>query len=174
MPQLAFNPTEASNQETAINILTTTNVPAGTLTPTGYETEEISEPKSLKPKFLSSAVTSLEYPRIVETIPKYEISKEAEVFIFKQKKAVRYKKDLVTICDRIAEFLQKANIEAEISISLFQDPEYSDWVESKIIIGVNEKEFAKAYELYGNLLDYSLGKIRRKTIEKVVIAIAKR
>jgi len=173
-PQFVTNLTIASYRESGINVQARLNDSAGTLTPVTIEPEELRQRGISHPMFPLSAVINGKYPPIIQTVPRYEILREAEEFIFRQKKAISYKKDLITICDRIAEFLQKASIEAKISISLFQDPEYSDWVESKIVVGVNEKEFAKAYSLYGELLDHSLKKIKRRTIEKVVVSIGKR
>jgi len=172
--QFVTNLTVASYQESGINVQARLNDSAGTLAPLIISPEELRQVGISKPMFPSSAVINGKYPQIIKMAPLYEISREAEEFIFKQKKAISYKKDLITICDRIAKFLQNANMEAKISISLFQDPEYSDWVESKIVVAVNEKKFAKAYSLYGELLDHSLKKIKRRTIEKVVISIGKR
>jgi len=149
------------------------NSSAGTLSPVYLIPDEL-KPMRLEPKFPSSAVFGLEYEPTILSVPKYEISIEAEQFISKQKKSVYYRKDLITISDKISAFLKNSNIEPIISISLFQDPEYTDWLESKIVITVKDEDFAKTYAIYGNLLDYSLKDIKRRTIEKVVISIEKR
>lgn len=146
---------------------------AGTLSPVYLIPDEL-KPMRLKPNFPSSAILSLEYEPMISSVPKYEISSDAQQFISKQKKSVDYRNDLITISDKISAFLKKANIEPKISISLFQDPEYTDWLESKIVITVKGEELAKTYAIYENLLDYSLKDIKRRTIEKVVVSIEKR
>lgn len=119
----------------------------------------------------TSLVASYDYSVKFPVIPIYEISREAEDFISRQSKAVRYRKDLITISDKAKEFLKNENIEAKISISLFTDPEYSNWIEAKIRIEVPKQEFRKAYSIYNKLLSYSLIGIRKKTLQKVVVGI---
>jgi len=120
-------------------------------------------------KFRTSSVANLDYPIKFPLIPKYEISKGAEDFISRQKKSVKYRENLLVISDKAKEFLKKESIESQITISLFTDPEYSNWVETKITIIVPKKDFRKAYGLYNELLSYSLKGVSKKTLEKVVV-----
>jgi hypothetical protein len=122
-------------------------------------------------KFKTSSVANRDYPIRFPLIPKYEISREAEDFISRQKKAVQYREDITTISDKAREFLKRKNIEPRISISLFKDPEYSDWVETKIIVQVQKNDFKQVYKLYNKLLSYSLKGARKKTLEKAVIVL---
>ena len=111
------------------------------------------------------------FPQRTPIIPRYEISKDAEIFISKQSKFVKFRKDLFNIADRSNEFLLKEGIKPKISISLFTDPEYSKWVETKIKIEVPQDDFARTYSLYNELLSYSLKGIRKRTLEKIIVGI---
>ncbi len=120
---------------------------------------------------MSSGVINADYPRRISLGRIYEFSKDAEVFINSQKQSHRYREEIVAISDRAFDFLEEQGIAAKIFIPLFADPEYTDWLELKIRIEVPKDELKKAYELYNDLLSYSLKGIRRKTLKKIFVAI---
>lgn len=122
-------------------------------------------------KMVTSAVDGLDYVKRFAVTQQYDISIDAEDFINGQKKSIRYRKDILIISNRASEFLRKEGIQAKISISLFTDPEYKDWIEPKIGIEVPKNEMEKTYNIYNTLLSYSLKGIRKKTLRKLLVTI---
>ena len=125
-------------------------------------------------KIATSAVTSLDYPERCSVRPRFEISRDTEDFINTQKKSVRFRRDILSISEKASEFLRKHRIEAKISIPLFTDPEYGDWVEPEIRIEVPRNELKRAYDVYNDLLSYSLKGVRKKTLRKIFVTIENR
>ena len=136
-----------------------------------YKKPKFLTKPSIYERFATSAVTSLDYGGRFLVRQVFEISRDADNFIERQRKAVQYRGDLLTISNKASEFLRKKGIEAKISIILFADPEYSDWVEPKIRIEVPKNEFEKAYDVYDSLLSYSLEGICNKTLRKLLVTI---
>lgn len=129
------------------------------------------EPK----RMATSAVATLWNIRIpARASQQYQISRDANDFINRQKKAVQYRKDIFIVSDKVSGFLKREGIEAKISIDLFTDPEYSDWVESKIRIEVPADELKRAYGIYNELLSYSLKGIHKKTLKQLLVTIENR
>jgi len=119
----------------------------------------------------TSAVTLNDYPVRPTASPRYEISRAAEDFISRQKKSVKYKKEIFTVADRTVEFLGKKGIFANVLISLFVDPEYTNWIEPRIRIEVQKEALQKAYEVFTELLDYSFTDVSNKTLKKLVVTV---
>jgi hypothetical protein len=122
-------------------------------------------------RFSTSAVFGPHDLRKLPSILAYEISRDAEDFINKQKKSVQLRKDITAISDRAMEFLNKEGIKAKVSVSLFTDPEYDDWIEPKIRIEVPENELARTYKIYNELLSCSFQKIRKRTLRRLLVTV---
>lgn len=120
---------------------------------------------------VTSAIFGSERLREYVGVPLYEITEEAESFIRKQKKAVRWREDLLAISSRASKFLNKEGVHARIAISLFIDPEYDDWIEPKIEIRVPKTELEKAYSVYDPLISESVKGIRKKTLRRLFLTI---
>lgn len=141
-----------------------------------YLTSMLRKPQRLikftgVPAPATSVIENLEYPIKGPTSRIFEISRDAEDFISKQKKSIQFRGDLFKISDRISEFLEKRRIQARVSIDLFTDPEYHDWTETMIKIGTREKQMKRMYALYDELLRYSLEGIRKRSLKKLAVAI---
>jgi hypothetical protein len=103
--------------------------------------------------------------------PQFQITETAERFIGHQKKSVKYKKEIFMVAERISGFLGKERIDAEVSIDLFTDPEYSTWVEPKVRIEVGKEQLQRAYEVFDELLAFSFMGISQKTLERLTVTI---
>lgn len=58
-----------------------------------------------------------------------EITDEAEQFISRQKKSVKYRTEVFSVADKVSQCLNKKGINAEVIIDLFTDPEDTCWTE---------------------------------------------
>ena len=103
-----------------------------------------------------------------------EITKAADHFIDCQKRAVKYKKEIMSVAERILSFLQKNGIEAKVTISLYSDPEYNNWIEPKIQIEIARQELQRTYEIFDSLLTNSFSGISEKTLRKIFVTIDSR
>lgn len=101
----------------------------------------------------------------------YKITEVAHDFIRKQKKSFALNESLDKVSNRILEFMRAQAIKSEIIIDLEVDPEYGDWIEPKIQVLIELSKFEDAYELFGELLDFSLKGIRRKETKRFMITI---
>lgn len=110
----------------------------------------------------------------VTRIPHYEITKEVEMFIGRQKKSIRFQNEVSNIADRVSAFLIKENIDAEVTVELFVDSEYSDWKEPKIQIIVRKEQLGKAYDTFDNLLTYAFNGISQKTVRRISVNLDSR
>lgn len=122
----------------------------------------------------TSAVAMTSYSARWSAPPQYEITKDAEDFISRQKKAVKYRRDIFAIVNSASEFLKKEKIPADVSISLFVDPEYRGWTETKIRIVVPRDSLERTYNVYDKLLTYSFKGIHMKTLRKLFVTIESR
>lgn len=126
---------------------------------------------NLNDSAITSAIFGMNDPRQLPLVHFYMISRDAELFINRQKNPLRFRKDITTISDRASEYLSREGIKAKISVSLFADPEYDDWIEPKIRIEVPKDELAKTYGIYNGLLSYCLQGIRRRTMKQLFVTI---
>lgn len=133
----------------------------------------VKRPLRMVEPMQTSAIGNFEYPERFPPGLMYKISVDAEEFISKQRKSVMFHRDLISISDRLSEFLEKQGIQARISIDLFVDPEYRGWTEVKIQINVSNEKFEKVYSLYDEMLDSSLVGIHKRSLKNIVINIEK-
>lgn len=103
-----------------------------------------------------------------------EITETADNFIVRQKNAIKYKKEIILVAERISEFLDRKGVKAEICVDLFKDPEYTNWVEPKVSINVGKGQVAQTYNLFNELLAYSFSGISQKTLKRLSVTIDSR
>ena len=103
-----------------------------------------------------------------------EITNAAETFIRHQKKSVKYRNEILKVADKASECLKKSGIDAEVTVDLFTDPEYSNWIEPKVRIIVGKEQLDKAYEKFDDLLEFAFSGISQKTLQRLSVTIDSR
>jgi len=101
----------------------------------------------------------------------YEITEVARRFIMKQKKSVDLNKNLNKVSNRILEFMNKQSIKSKVIIDLEVDAEYDDWIEPRIRVLVEPSKFEQAYELFKEILDFSLKEVHKRETERFMITL---
>lgn len=110
----------------------------------------------------------------INNVEPQTITEAADYFISRQKKSVKYRTEILKVSSRVTEYLKREKIDADVTVDLLTDPEYSNWVEPKIQILVKNEQLKKTYDVFDKLLEFSFSGISKKTLQRLSVTIDSR